>query len=121
MLKSGETSKEDTSVRILQEAYPQRVSLTPVEVAWTLFGSTSRSDVQKVRGMLLRRHLMPNLSKIGGRWVIPLVGLGRVLDELQQVPIARPPVWIWPRAYPPMPAERRRRWRAPIGDRVGGR
>ena len=121
MPKDGETNEELTSVSILREAYPERVSLTVVEVAMALFGSTARSDVQKVRGMLLRGHLMPNLSRIGGRWLIPLVGLGRALDDLQQVPIGRPPVWVWPRASPPFPAERRRRWRAPIGERTGDR
>lgn len=128
VLKSVETSKEDTSVSILREAYPQRVSLTVVEVTWTLFGSSTHSDTQTVRKMLLRGQLVPNLAKVGGRWVIPIVALGRALDDLQQVPIGKPPVWLWPRASacprrapPTVEGANRRAARRAIGDaRVTG-
>lgn len=121
MLKNGETNTEVSSVSILREAYPQRVSLTLAEVAWTLFGSNARSEILKVRRILLCRQLVPNLSKVGGRWLIPLVSLGRALDALEQVPVGKPPVWDWPLPRLPTPAAGRRRWRAEIGARTGDR
>ncbi len=100
------------SLEILRSIYPDRVALSPEEVTSALYGRQDRAAVQAVRAMLLRGRLVPFLTKIGGRWIIPMAALAQALEDLQVVPLGRPHL----RRHIAQ-ARKRSGWRAKVGER----
>src|SRR5690606_35499620 len=61
---------------------PGRVVLTPEEVAEVWKGKATRGVVGGIREQLKNGTLIPGLKKTGGRWVIPVSDLIKVIDGL---------------------------------------
>lgn len=101
-----------TSKELLQSIFPGRVVLSPREVAMAMFGKSDRSATNSVRDLLQQGLLIPNLSMVRGRWLIPVAALGKALDDLHP---ERPVEMIRPGAGP----RGRQSWRAPPPVRIG--
>ena len=76
-----------TSKELLQSIFPGRVVLSPQEVAMAMFGKSDRSATNSVRNLLQQGLLIPNLSMVRGRWLIPVAALGQALDDLHPEPL----------------------------------
>lgn len=100
-----------SSKELLQTIFPSRVALSTKEVAMVLFGRTDRSAMNTIRDLPQQGLLLPNLSKVRNRWLIPVAALGRALDDLQAEQLR--PI-IRPAAAPPG----RWSWRAPPAARL---
>lgn len=100
--------------------YPKLPHLNPKQVADVLWNRTDRSAVNSIRERLVAGTLIPGLPKQGGRWVVPTEDLIRIFDDLvNQVgkrSNQRPSGSKQPN---PSRGTGKRRFRAPIGERVG--
>lgn len=71
------------SIEVIRLIHPGRAALKPREVAVLLYGRDDLSAVQSVTKLLNEGTFIPNLSKLKGRWVIPVAALGAALDNLR--------------------------------------
>jgi hypothetical protein len=100
--------------------YPKLPHLNPKQVADVLWDRTDRSAMNSVRDRLMAGTLIPGLPKQGGRWLVPTEDLIRIFDnmvgEIGKRSGARPTGSKLPN---PSRGTGKRRFRAPIGPRVG--
>jgi hypothetical protein len=103
----GQTAPMKSNLDLLRESFPNRIALSPKEVAKALCGKDTPKRVERVRAELDAGTLIPGLRKDGPRWRVPLVALAEAMDAT-----ARPPVDA---RAPSAPSTRRR---SPIGPRL---
>ena len=72
----------ETSIERLHRLFPGRMTLTPKEVAHVLYGRDTRRVVERLRQKLEAGVLIPNLRRLDGRWLVPIIELARALDAL---------------------------------------
>lgn len=77
-----------TSTQVLQDAFPDRVTLGPKEIAQAIYGAgkDTKKRIEAVNRALNEGRLVPGLRKSGARWSVPIASLGRALDQQRTVP-----------------------------------